>query len=334
MRKFLTFLFLALVALRPAAATADCGGSDLITALPADEQARLRDLADAVPHGSGILWDAERDGRHILLVGTMHLYDPRHEATMEQVRPFLETADAVYLEMGSGDEARLQRMIAAEPSLAFITEGPTLPDLLGEEDWARLREAMADRGVPGFLASQMRPWMAMAQLGMTRCDLEALQEGKRGLDGMITAAAEAMDKPALALEPIDTALKAFAAFTEEEQLDLLRYGLAQQAGQSADQAVTMAEAYFREEIQLIWEFTIAQSVDDPAFSAEELADQIDRFETVLIEDRNAAWMERILSAEGDTLVAVGAMHLPGEAGLLHLLEEEGFSVTRRPRMAK
>ncbi|MDF0597852.1 TraB/GumN family protein [Psychromarinibacter halotolerans] len=331
MRKFLIFLFLALVALRPATATADCGGSDLITALPADEQERLRNLADAVPNGTGILWDAQRNGRHVLLVGTMHLYDPRHEATLDQIRPFLETADTIYLEMGAGDEARLQRMIAAEPSLAFITEGPTLPDLLGEEDWDRLRAAMADRGVPGFLASQMRPWMAMAQLGMTRCDMEALQSGKRGLDGMITAAAEALDKPALALEPIDTALTAFAAFTQQEQLDLLRYGLSQSTDQSADLAVTMAEAYFREEIQLIWEFTVALSEADETFSAEELEDQIARFEKVLIDDRNRAWMDRILSADGDTLVAVGAMHLPGDAGLLHLLEAEGFDVTRRAR---
>ena len=50
---------------------------------------------------------------------------------------------------------------------------------------------------------------------------------------------------------------------------------------------------------------------------------------VLIDKRNANMAERALPHlnAGSVLIAVGAMHLPGEAGLVHLLRERGFEIT-------
>ena len=46
--------------------------------------------------------------------------------------------------------------------------------------------------------------------------------------------------------------------------------------------------------------------------------------------RNAVMVERMAprEAEGGALIAVGALHLPGEAGLLSLLAQRGYTVTR------
>lgn len=45
--------------------------------------------------------------------------------------------------------------------------------------------------------------------------------------------------------------------------------------------------------------------------------------------RNAAWIPVIEATEGTTLVvAVGALHLPGETGILNLLQQQGYSLTR------
>ncbi len=323
-------LMLCLTMLLGRPAWADCTGTDLISTLPPDELAALRKTANAAPHANGILWRAEGEGRTLHLVGTLHVPDARHDATMDRIAPFLDGADAVLLELGDGDEARLQRMIAEDPGLAFITDGPTLPDLLPEATWTALRAALADRGVPGFMAAKMKPWMAMANLGFSACDMDNLRQGLRGLDGQIIDRAAALGKPATGLEPIDTALRLFAAFSEAEQIEMLELGLAQQGADPHDQGTTVAEAYFREEIALIWEWTVAQSFAVPGIAPDIVQSQIDRMNEALVAARNRQWVGHILATPGDLLIAVGALHLPGEAGVLRLLENEGYTVTRLP----
>jgi uncharacterized protein YbaP (TraB family) len=50
----------------------------------------------------------------------------------------------------------------------------------------------------------------------------------------------------------------------------------------------------------------------------------------LVSDRNSLMAERIgrVLEKGAVFVAIGAMHLPGEDGVLNLLEQAGYRVTR------
>lgn len=51
---------------------------------------------------------------------------------------------------------------------------------------------------------------------------------------------------------------------------------------------------------------------------------------LLISERNFAWLPKILEAhsQGDAFIAVGALHLGGENGLLELLKRDGFKIQR------
>ena len=50
----------------------------------------------------------------------------------------------------------------------------------------------------------------------------------------------------------------------------------------------------------------------------------------LIDERNLRMRDRLLPIleKGDAFVAVGAMHLSGETGLVELLRQSGYTVTR------
>ncbi len=52
------------------------------------------------------------------------------------------------------------------------------------------------------------------------------------------------------------------------------------------------------------------------------------FMEALIDRRNKAWIPTIVSSISDapTLIVCGALHLPGENGILNLLRERGFEV--------
>jgi uncharacterized protein YbaP (TraB family) len=55
---------------------------------------------------------------------------------------------------------------------------------------------------------------------------------------------------------------------------------------------------------------------------------MDSFVDNLINRRNRLMVERMATrlAEGNAFIAVGALHLPGDQGILHLLELQGYQV--------
>ena len=56
----------------------------------------------------------------------------------------------------------------------------------------------------------------------------------------------------------------------------------------------------------------------------------ERLSERLLDDRNVSMMQSMLPLllQGEAFVAIGALHLPGEGGVLDLLEQRGYRVTR------
>lgn len=319
----LAALFLAL----PAAAA--CTGTNLFDQLAHGVQARLREKAASVPYAEGLLWQARRGEAVVTIIGTYHLPDPRHAALIARAGPMIEAAALVLVEAGPEEEVALKAALARDPSLMFTTTGPTLPERLAEADWQRLSAAMSDRGIPPFLAAKFRPWYAAMMLAMSPCAIRSATNGEEGLDAAVRDRAQAAGVPLRALEPFDTALRLFDEIPEAAQIDMIRTALA--PGSHADDlTATLADAYFAEEPQLIWEFSRHDAEQNSGMSAEAVAEQFRLAEDLLMSRRNRAWTRVIATAVagGPVFLAAGAMHLPGETGLLRLLEAEGFSIER------
>ncbi|MDP2062598.1 MAG: TraB/GumN family protein [Phaeovulum sp.] len=314
-----------------AGAKAACAGANLFDALSPEIRAELRHRAAQVPHAEGLLWRAERGIERITLVGTFHFDDPRHEASMAALQPVLASARTLLVEAGPEEELLLKQALSERLDLFFVPSGPTLPDRMSAPDWQRLADAMRARGVPGFLAAKFKPWYAAMTLSLSPCALGEVAAGREGLDGRLIAEARARGLPVLAMEPYDAALTLFDLIPDGDQIDLIRAALIT-AEASDDYTATLADAYFAEETRLIWEFTRHDALTGSGMAAAVVEAQMRLAEDLLIARRNRAWLAPILAAagRGPVLVASGALHLPGEAGLLALLEAEGFALTRLP----
>jgi uncharacterized protein YbaP (TraB family) len=327
MLRTLTALVLGLAA--ATAAEAVCGGRDLVAAMPPEARAAFEARLARVPHAEGLVWRARRGPAVVHLVGTYHLDDPRHEALLARVRPLIEASASLLVEATPQDEAALMAALGERPELLFITEGPTLPELLSEADWAALRAALAARGYPATLGARTQPWFLATQLALPPCLAQAARQGARGLDHRIIEAATAAGIPVKGLEPPDTFIRLFETLPEGGDLALVRAALAME-GEAADLATTMVEAYFAERPWAVWELSKDRAAAMQGAAAADMAVQLRLTEDVIMVARNRAWLPSLVAAaaRGPVLVAVGALHLPGEAGLLALLEAEGFSLER------
>ncbi len=145
---------------------------------------------------------------------------------------------------------------------------------------------------------------------------------------MLMQAAKTRGLPIRALEPADTVFNIFNGMSRADQLGLLNTALAG-VTDADDGQVTLANAYFRGETRLMWEFAAWETAHLPDIAPEEAARQQAMMGKALISDRNRAWVPVIekAAAGGPVLVAFGALHLSGKAGVLELLAEDGWKVT-------
>ncbi len=308
-------------------AAAQCTGVNLIDALPDETRAILRARADAVPFPRGNFWRASRDGQTVTLIGTYHLDDPRHEATMAAFGPLLDTATALLVEAGPEEEAALQESLARDPSVILAPEGESLAETLPPEEWKALSAELKARGIPAFIGARFRPSYVSVLLALPPCAMAAAAN-PNGLDKRLIAAAREKGVPVMAMEPFDTALGIFTALDAEVQEDQIRAALAL-AETGDDQLVTLAEAYFAGDSRIIWEWTRHISEGLPGMTPEKVAADFAMTEEILITRRNHTWVPVIedAAAKGPIVAAFGALHLSGETGILRLLQLDGWTLT-------
>lgn len=331
LRALATMILLALAG-TAGPALALCRGPGLLERLDAQERAALDARVADMPFAQGLFWQAERDGQVVTLVGTMHVHDPRLDAVLARATPLLDEAALLLVEITPEGQARMQEALAQDPSRMYLTDGPTLPELLDEATWATLAEAARARGIPPFLAAKARPWFLMLSLSVPACAAGHLAGGGQGLDIRLMEAAQERGLPMAALEPWDAVFAMFEDSPMDEQLGFLRMGVLDAALQE-EMFVSLLDGYFAGEVGQVWELGRLALMDLPGVTAAEAEALFAATEERLLTTRNRAWIpviEEAAARHGRVTVAAGAAHLPGREGVLALLEARGWTVTPLP----
>ncbi|MTD99170.1 TraB/GumN family protein [Paracoccus sp. YIM 132242] len=318
-----------------AAPASECVGTNLFQTMPPDQRAEIDAAVADVPYHRGLLWRAGKGDQSITLVGTYHFGDPRHDPMLVRLEPALADAAVVLVEAGPAEERKLTEALADDPTLMVDPTGPTLPERLSDKDWQLLSMAMAERGTPAVVTSKLRPWYVAMMLGISPCMMKQVADtGARGLDHRLVERAEALDVPVRALEPWDTVFTLFRDLTPDQEIEMIRTALPA-AAYADDYAVTLTDAYFAGDVWAIWEFGRFDAYRTSGLTRDQVDAQMRLAQDQLMDKRNRAWIgpltrsAREAAAQGKGIVAgFGALHLPGEGGVLRLLERDGWTITR------
>ncbi|SMO56913.1 TraB/GumN family protein [Paracoccus laeviglucosivorans] len=324
---------LATLCLALPVAAQECVGRNLFEDMPSERLSQLHAATQDVPFHQGLFWRATKGDQVVTLLGTYHFDDPRHAATMAQFGPLIDKAAALLVEAGPEEEDRLGKAMAENPALIVDATGPTLPERLGKEEWDTLWKAMELRGLPAVVTSRMRPWYVSMMLGISPCMMAQVKGNgdTGGLDHQLIERAEAADVPVKALEPWDTVFTLFQGMTPQEEIDMIRASMPA-AEYADDYTVTLTDAYFSGDSWLIWEFGRFDAYDNSGMTRAEVDYQMDRAQEKLMDERNQAWIapiEQAASRAGaqGVVAGFGALHLPGEKGVLSLLQNRGWTIT-------
>ncbi|WP_157014526.1 TraB/GumN family protein [Mesorhizobium xinjiangense] len=326
---FLGFLLVASLAASNAhAADGECTGEDLVSQLERndpDALAAIHAEAAATPNGRGLLWKVEKAGTEpSWLFGTMHMTDPRVTQLPEEAGAAFEASKTVVVETTEIlDQKAMMAAMMKHPELTMYTGDETLFSRLSAADRELVEQALEARGVPPASVQRMKPWMLTALVTLPACELARKAEGAAILDAKLARQAKQQGKSLAGLETAVGQLQAMASlpmeFHIEGLVDTLRLG-----GRMDDVMETMIRLYAAGEIGMIWPLFRSvlpnEETDGPGYAA---------FEERLIKARNRTMAENAapLIDKGGAFIAVGALHLPGEEGLVEVLRRQGYSVS-------
>ena len=327
--------FVATLALALPAAAQDCVGRNLFGDMAPERLAELRAAIQTVPYHQGLFWKAEKGTMQATLIGTYHFADRRHDLAMARFGPEIDSAGALLVEATPEDEARLAQELQDNPALIVNGSGPTLPERLTAKEWQTLSAALEQRGVPDIVAAKLQPWYVAVMLGISPCMMRMVEKrgDAGGLDQMLTDRAEAAHVPIRALESWDTVFTLFMDMTGAEEEDMIRTAMPA-AEYADDYTVTLSDAYFAGDSWLMWEFGRFDAYDHSGLSRAEVDGQMQMAQDRLMDQRNENWIAPIENAAAEAaaqdkaiVVGFGALHLPGENGVLRLLERAGWTIS-------
>ncbi len=326
----LRFAVLALAFLiTPSFAIGACDGKDHRDTLPPESMMDIRAGIADVPFREGIAFEAVRGDKRLTLFGTIHTSDPA-VFIPDEIASRTRTADLVLVEVTEEAETEMQRHLVENPSMMLYLDGPGLRTRLTEEEWETLSGSLSELGISPESADRMRAGFVAMMLEIPPCEMIARASGGMSLDMRVEMLARDVGVPVEALdESFETTLAFFLEPPEEKQLDLLRMSLA--VGAADNDVVATAIGTWRDEEPLVlWEIArqhAATMIEDEEAVAALFREAHDS----LIVRRNRGWLARILNrlhGAQNIVIAVGGMHLPGDQGLVRMLEAEGFVIRR------
>lgn len=298
---------------------AACGGLTTVAlAAPAAVDAVASKAARPFDHG--LLWRIDRPdaagqsraANH--LYGTVHIDDPRATDFTASVRRALVNSRVLLPEL-LPDAASARTFVAATRA----EPGQGLAALANADDFERIADRLGTHhGIPREATAQLKPWAAYVYLSQP-----ARQMGEI-VDAALIRLAQQQGLPVQPLETVAQQIAAMDAVPVASQLALLA-ALARDHDAAMAEIDQLVERYLAQDLAGLRRLQASAVRNDPALR-QPMADFIEQ----VLDRRNDHMLDTLrpqLEA-GGAFVAVGALHLTGEQGLLARLVRAGWRVRR------
>jgi uncharacterized protein YbaP (TraB family) len=264
----------------------------------------------AVAEDKALFWSLSLDGETVgYLLGTIHSEDPRVLDFPDDFIALMTSNDLFAMEMVP-DLPTMQRLM----EYMHYQDGSTLESRIGPERYARLQRALEGYRVPADWVGRMKVWAAMMTLSVPPPETGLF------MDFSLSLRAAGAGMQVVGLETLEEQLSFLEDMPLEQQLDLLDHAL-EDFDRVSEVHDEMVESYLAADITVLQSEAEKQMESlDPAARAYFLEQGIDV--------RNQRMLQALMTylEKGSVFVAVGALHLPGEEGLISLLREQGFTM--------
>lgn len=287
------------------------------------EKELLKPTQESGRFTKGVLWQIEKDKEFVgYIFGTIHMNDKRVNEVRESIIGKFDEMTSFAMESFPSDHYwnpyNGGQMIKGDMTLP---KGQTLEMLVGKELYARVESVLLEVGLNKETIMHLKPWAAMRSFAIKAENTEDLI-----LDYELLDRAAAQRKDLYQVESIEEFLVTFYAMPQDVQIKLLEFTV-NSYKEMRNTIDLMLAAYLEEDLTKMYEISTNFIPKKPEY---------ERYrETYLkhvVKNRNVVmehYMRKPLR-EKKTFIAVGALHLYGDQGVLALMEKDGYEVKRIP----
>ena len=272
-----------------------------------------------------LLWKVSGNGlnKPSYLFGTCHVATVKMTDSIPGFNDALTNCDAVYGEIEKGDISGAQQammaaiMAPADSTLSKVIDQASLAkadSVFRATTQGMVSISQLETLKPAYVSTQLALIMIMQSFP----GFNPMEQ----IDFAIQGKASQLGKELGGFETTEYQLNILYGKPISEQAESLVRTLAKLESAKAS-GIALAEAYKRQDLNGVFNCIIKEQndSDEPEWKKQRSIDE-------LIYNRNAAWAKKLqeLMPEKSLLVVVGAGHLPGERGLIDLLQKAGYTV--------
>ena len=298
--------------------------------LPETDEQEPRPDGDVSP----ALWRVT-DGEHTLyLLGTIHVGDERIDGALAAVGDLFDKCDALAVEF---DIVAFENDLAAsvgEIRQFLYTDGTTVRDHLPEELYEKSLEIIQSGGdySPLMERYNLAIWDQMLEQELIK---PSGLSPEYGMDGLLLDRAYERGMEILEVESAHFQYGLMNDFPEELYVLLIGETL-EEADSYCDDLNEMYDAWLSGDTETLGEYVIGteeevEAEEDEEDLTEDQIEMLEEYDRKMLDERNLGMAEKAESylKSGKTVFfAVGAAHMLGDSGLVKLLTDKGYEVTR------
>ncbi|MCQ8821958.1 TraB/GumN family protein [Pseudoalteromonas agarivorans] len=263
------------------------------------------------------LFKVEKNGTSSYLFGTVHVGDASMKGLPEKVTTAIDQSEQVVVEVDISKLTPLQMQQRSMPFM-MLKDGKTLQTELSKQNYNKLKNYFAKKSIDIAMFNGLKPWAVM----VTMMQIEFQNAGfsdQTGIDKQVLAYAKKQNITIGELETLEQQLQMFdgMALLSNEMIE----ETFEQLADINTYFIKLVNAWKNGDMNTLTEY-YNMSFDESNYG--EISEQ------VMLVNRNNKWVEQLVPrlTNEKLFIAVGALHLPEQHGLIKQLTDAGFTITR------
>lgn len=265
---------------------------------------------NSIPYGEGLLWQiSSKNGNHAHIFGTMHSQDRLVTLVPPPVRLALAKSRVFVMEVLLDQHAN-----EVFNQAIYFSDGKELKKLVDAGIYSWLENNSGDYGIQKDNLLRLKPWAAFTLVGRPKPVRAPTQ------DIALMQLAESANIKITALETMSELLSTLDGISMHDQIIILNDTVCNH-GEIIRQTRDVVNMYINRDVAGIVLQNEQPHYDEAVF---------DRYMQQLVYDRNTRMVKKIetIMQQNNVFIAIGASHLPGNRGILKMLEQRGYGIRR------